>query len=370
MRLSLQGKTRIYAVWIFAASLVASCVLSAHAQGKHSNGISVIASTVPANGDINPYGIARVPRSSGSLVKGNILISNFNNSTNLQGTGTTIVQIAPDGTNTLFAQIDANNLPGPCPGGLGLTTALAVLSKGWVIVGSLPTTDGTAATAQAGCLLVLDHNGNVAETFYGSLINGPWDMAAWDAGTTADLFVTNVLNGTVAAGGKVVHGGTVVRLTLNLDHVPMPSLQSITVIGSGFPERTDLAAMVIGPTGLGLDAHADTLYVADSLSNRVAAIPLPLFRVTSAGTGATVSQGGGFNDPLGLTVAPNGNILTVNGNNGWLVETTPDGVQVHTALLDSTGNPPGAGALFGLIDVQGVGIYYVDDASNTLNLFN
>jgi hypothetical protein len=26
--------------------------------------------------------------------------------------------------------------------------------------------------------------------------------------------------------------------------------------------------------------------------------------------------------------------------------------------------------LFGLIDVNGVGIYYVDDASNTLNLFH
>ncbi len=71
------------------------------------------------------------------------------------------MQIAPDGTTSLFAQIDANNLPGPCPGGVGLTTALAVLRSGWVIVGSLPTTDGTSATAQAGCLLVLDNQGNV-----------------------------------------------------------------------------------------------------------------------------------------------------------------------------------------------------------------
>jgi hypothetical protein len=370
MRLSFHLNTRVCAVWVCAASLVATCSLSAHAQGRHSNGISVVASTVPANGDINPYGIALVPRTTGSLVKGHILISNFNSSANLQGTGTTIVQIAPDGTSSLFAQIDAGNLPGPCPGGIGLTTALAVLSKGWVIVGSLPTTDGTAATAQAGCLLVLDHNGNVVETFYGSLINGPWDMAAWDAGSSADLFVSNVLNGTVAAGGKVVHGGTVVRLTLNIDHGSMPSLQSITVIGSGFPERTDPAALVIGPTGLGLDAIGDTLYVADSLSNRVAAIPLPLFRVSSAGTGATVTQGGSLNDPLGLTVGPAGNILTVNGNNGLLVVTTPDGQQIRTSLLDNTGNPPGAGALFGLIAVPDVGIYYVDDASNTLNLFN
>src|SRR5271169_6218045 len=158
MKVSLHLKARACAVWVCAASLVASCALSAPAQKTHSNSISVVASTVPADGDINPYGIARVPRNSGSLVKGNILISNFNNSTNLQGTGTTIVQIAPDGSSSLFAQIDPSTLPGPCPGGLGLTTALAVLSKGWVIVGSLPTTDGTAATAQAGCLLVLDHN--------------------------------------------------------------------------------------------------------------------------------------------------------------------------------------------------------------------
>ena len=121
--------------------------------------ISVVASTVPANGDVNPYGMARVPQSKGALVEGNILVSNFNNSANLQGTGTTIVQISPRGAVSLFAQIDANTLPGPCPGGVGLTTALSVLRSGWVIVGSLPTTDGTSATAQAGCLLVLDSNG-------------------------------------------------------------------------------------------------------------------------------------------------------------------------------------------------------------------
>ncbi|HWW32027.1 MAG TPA: hypothetical protein VNY70_01545, partial [Steroidobacteraceae bacterium] len=134
---------------------------------------SVIASTVPGNGDVNPYGIVQIKRSTGRLVAGNLLISNFNAATNFQGTGTTIVQVAPDGTVTLFAGIDAGSLPGACPGGVGLTTALAVLQSGWVIVGSLPTTDGTAATAQAGCLIVLDNMGNAVETFSGGLINGP-----------------------------------------------------------------------------------------------------------------------------------------------------------------------------------------------------
>lgn len=356
--------------WACATSLALISALSAHAQQSSASSISVVASTVPANGDVNPYGIARIPSSSGSLVQGNILISNFNNSNNLQGTGTTIVQISPSGSMSLFAQINANNLPGTCTGGIGLTTALAVLRSGWVIVGSLPTSDGTSATAQAGCLLVLDNNGNVVETFFGSLINGPWDMAALDQGTNATLFVTNVLNGTVAANGAVVHGGTVVRLTLSVAKGSMPALESMTVIGSGFSERTDPAALVIGPTGLALSPDNTILYVADSLNNRVVAIPDPVSRVTSAGTGANVSQGGAFNDPLGLIVTPGGNILTANGDNGFLVETTPGGAQIQKKLLDSTGTPPGSGALFGLIDVQGAGIYYVDDASNTLNLFN
>lgn len=363
---------RVRVLWC-AALVLAVCGFYANAQASPANnqpGISTVASTVPANGDVNPYGIAVVPSSAGSLVQGNILVSNFNDSANLQGTGTTIVQIAPSGAVSLFAQINAGSLPGLCPGGVGLTTALAVLRTGWVIVGSLPTTDGMSDTAQAGCLLVLDSNGNVAETFYGSLINGPWDMAALDNGSTADLFVTNVLNGTVAAGGNVVHAGTVLRMGLTIASGFMPALQSLTIIGSGFPERTDPAALVIGPTGVALSPNGSTLYVADSLSNRVAAIANPVTRVTSAGIGTTITQGGALNDPLGLTVSPGGNILTVNGTNGFIVETTPTGSQIAKRLIDSSGTPPGAGALFGLVDVSGVGIYYVDDATNALNLFS
>ena len=352
--------------------LIAGCGMYLSAQTAHTpsaSSISVVASTVPANGDVNPYGLVRVAKSSGSLVEGNFLVSNFNDSANLQGTGTTIVQITPAGVVSLFAQIDASKLPGPCPGGVGLTTALSVLSSGWVIVGSLPTTDGTAATAQAGCLLVVDHNGNVVETFYGSLINGPWDMTALDSGSNADLFVTNVLNGTVAGGGNIVLAGTVTRLKLTNLNGTIPTLESITVIGSSFAERTDPAALVIGPTGVGLNHSSSILYVADSLHNRIAAIQDPVVRTSSAGTGTTVTKGGSLNDPLGLTISGDGNILTVNGNDGFLVETTPAGSQISKTLLDSSGNPPGAGALFGLVEAPDGGLYFVDDATNTLNLF-
>jgi hypothetical protein len=373
----LHAKFRIINRGFWVIPVVALAMVTAQAGT-----ITEVASTVPSNGDLNPYGVALVPTTTGSLTKGNILISNFNNSQNLQGTGTTIVQITPSGTVTLFAQIDANNLPGSCPGGVGLSTALVALRSGWVIVGSVPTTDGKSDTVQAGCLLVLNSGGQVVETFFGSLINGPWDMAAFDAGNRASLFVTNVLNGTVAGGGKIVHEGTVLRLDLNIPHGAMPVLEQMTIVGSGFEERTDPAALVIGPTGLALshsghdgtdDHESDVLYVADTLKNRIVAIQNPLQRNSSDRTGMTVSEGGAFNGPLGLEIATNGDILTVNGGDGYLVETKvvgQHGHQVKKTLLDDMGNPPGAGALFGLVDVAGQGLYFVDDNENQLNLYH
>src|SRR5215471_14852805 len=219
---SIRRIIRTSTVALGAAAVAAFAIAPAAGAGTQSSfigqfsKIKTIASTVPHNGDVNPYGVAVVPSSIGSLVKGDVLVSNFNNSKNLQGTGTTIVQVSPGGQQTLFAQIDASKLPGPCPGGVGLTTALGILPGGWVVVGSLPTADGSGATAQAGCLLVINNKGQVAETIAGHGINGPWDMATVSAGSAAALFVSNVLNGTVAAGGNVVNQGTVERLVLLL----------------------------------------------------------------------------------------------------------------------------------------------------------
>jgi hypothetical protein len=345
--------------------------------------ISPVASTVPANGDINPYGVARVKRTVGNLMVGHILVSNFNNSANMQGTGTTIVDVSPEGTVGLFAQLNAGTLPGSCPGGIGLTTALVVLRAGWVVVGSLPTTDGTAGTAQAGCLIVLDSMGNPVETFFGSFINGPWDMTAVENDHEARLFFTNVLNGTVAGNGQVVNQGTVVRLDLGLPETGIPFIESMTVIGSGFPERTDPAALVIGPTGLGIshgrgedgsnfgaEDRGRVLYIADSLSNRIALIPDAIYRTTPDGIGTTFFMGGSLNDPLGLVVAPDGHVLTVNGDDGFITEITARGRQIATKLLDNSGAPPGAGTLFGLGFDPGVGIYFVDDGTNVLNVLH
>lgn len=329
--------------------------------------VSSVGSTVPGNGDVNPYGIVIVPRSTGSLVGGDILISNFNNAENLQGTGTTIVQMTPTGSLSLFAEINPAKLPGACPGGVGLTTALAVLPRGYVVVGSLPTADGNAATAQAGCLIVLDKNGNVVETISGPPINGPWDMTSVDEGWGATLFVTNVLNGTVASGETPTDGGTVVRVRLNIEgkHRP-PAVTAMEVVANGFPERTDPAALVVGPTGVAL-GHEGTLYVADTQGNRIAAVPDALYRQTPLeGAGTTIALGGYLNNPLGLTLAPNGDVLTANADDGNLVETTPIGAEFQPF---DTG--AGEGGLFGLaVAPYRQGVYFVNDAENTLDLLH
>ena len=114
-----------------------------------------------------------------------------------------------------------------------------------------------------------------------------------------------------------------------------------------------------------------TLYVADTASNRIAAIPNALTRMSTAFNGADVTANGMLNAPLGLTLAPNGDILTVNAGDGRIVETTPAGAQVAFKYLDTSGSPPGSGALFGLVVTPNRnGVYFVDDATNTFELLH
>lgn len=325
-----------------------------------------IDSTVPRNGDINPYGMVEVPTSEGRLVQNDTLISNFNAKSNLQGTGTTIVQISPSGHRTLFSRLHGP-LPGACPGGIGLTTALTILSGGYVVVGSLPVTDNGMGTPEAGCLIVLNSDGVPVETWSGPLINGPWDLAALQFPGFAQLFVTNVLNGTVAAGANGTNQGTVVRLDVFSPPGRPPVLFQQTVIATGFSEALNSSALVLGPTGDAIGPNG-TLYVADTINNRIGAVPFASFRNSPVGGGGyTVSTGGGLNAPLGMALAPNGDILTVNGNDANAVETTPFGQQVAVVQMDPLGK---GGDLFGLVlNPSRNGILFVDDGDNTLKAF-
>ena len=270
----------------------------------------------------------------------------------------------------LFAAIP-RHLP-QCPGGIGLTTAMTMLQSGWVIVGSLPSQDGTTATKGAGCLLVLDAQGAVAGSIAAPELNGPWgNMAVIDRGTSAVLFVSNTGLGVGAPGQGVVRQANVLRIELSIAPGRAPALVRTTVIASGFGEQADKDVFIIGPTGLALGRNG-TLYVSDAIDNRVVAIDDAATRAGSAGLGREVSAGGLLRRPLALAMAPNGNLLVVNGLNGQCVEIDPaSGRQLHALWIDANKaqSPPGNGDLFGLaMTPAGDGFYFVKDEFNTLVL--
>jgi len=321
---------------------------------------SITDSTIPSNGDLNPYGVAFVPAgfpSGGTIAAGDVLVSNFNASSNLEGTGTTIISMSPTGQQTLFATSPI----------IGLSTALGVFSRGFVIVGNLPVSyPSGVSTPGQGSLQVFDKNGNLLATFNDpTLLDSPWDLTINDGGSTAQVFVSNVLSGTVTRLNVSISGSGV-------------TLVSKTRIGSGFGHQLIPAIVAVGPTGLAYDQDRDLLYVASTADNEIFAIANAAKRTTSAGTGFVVfADQTHLHGPLGLTLAPNGNLITANGdgvNAGGtqndLVEFTKEGMLVATYQLDG-GNP---GAAFGIASTfsfpQGaVRFAAVDDDLNTLTIW-
>jgi len=347
----------------------ASAVRSSFLHRFHT--VTKIASTVPASGDVNPYGVAVVPTSVGSLVAGDTLVSNFNNKANVQGTGTSIVEVSPSGSTQLFAQFSQLPAGMTCPGGIGLTTALGILPGGWVVVGSLPTTTGGALPGlnPVGCLIVLNDGGTPVESIANSDIVGPWDLAVSSTPTTAALFVSNALGGNTKVKNGVPIAGkcTVVRLDLALSPTAPPTFTGSTVVGSNYLWKANKAALVLAPTGLVLGRNG-TLYVDNTQTNAISAIPDALTRSTAIAASASVlSIGGALNAPLGMTLAPNGDLIVVNGNNGNAIEVTSRGDQIAYVTLVKNG----AGDLFGMAPTaNNDGILFVNDGNNTLDLFH
>jgi hypothetical protein len=335
------------------------------------------ASTIADNGDTNPYAIVVAPVSAGRIHQGDILVDNFNNLSNLQGTGTTIVDYDPSTRKTtLFAKLP-QHLP-QSPGGVGLTAAMTMLKSGWVIVGSTPSADGTTRTRGDGALLVLDSNGQFVAAWTGPNINGPWgNIATIDNGTTATLFVSMAgfdVPGPDVRDPQTVHlfrikKATVLRLELSIPDGKPPEITSQTVVANGFSQRADKDAFLVGPTGLALGAD-HTLYVSDALANQIDAIPDAATRTTSAGTGRVVTKDGLLQRPLAMVTAPNGHLLVCNALNGQLVELDPTtGKQICAQWIDAdqAQSPPGNGDLFGIaMTPDGKAFYYVEDDMNTL----
>jgi len=291
-------------------------------------------STVPTNGDVNPYGVAFIQNNflagNGPLQHGDILVSNFNNKNNLQGTGTTIVRIPAAGAPSLFFQ-------GTAP--LGLSTGLGTLQYGFVLVANLPTLDGTSATAARGSLLVINNQGKLIQTFTSTQINGPWDMTVADNGDRASVYIANALDGTIS---RIDFAVTLSGLT-KLDHY---------TIASGFRHQPDPAALFDAPTGLVYDRNDDRLFIASTLDNAVFVVHQASKRTTSDGPGDIVyTDNTQLHGALAMAEAPNGHLLVTNNDvinadpnqPSEIVEFTKQGEFVKEIPVD-----PNLGGSFGL----------------------
>jgi len=329
----------------------------------------IVSSTIPGDGDLNPYGLAFVPDgfpAGGTIKTGDVLVSNFNNNGNLQGTGTTIVKLTPNGTV-------APSVPPGSNGNAttfftstptGLSTALGVLQRGFVLVGNVPTTDGTFTTIANGSLQVIDRHGNFLESLVDpNFIDSPWDLTINDRGATAQVFVSNVLTGMVS------------RLDLAVSSSKVTVLNK-TQIATGYAHRSDPVALVLGPTGLAYDQQTDILYVASTEDNAI-------FAVSHAGraTGPVVKGTVFFSDPhlrgpLALVFAPNGNLLTANGDAINADPTHPSEIIEFTKLAKFVREfnvDAGTGGAFGIATVlssePGFNLVVVDDNANDISVY-
>jgi hypothetical protein len=233
-----------------------------------------------------------------------------------------------------------------------------------VLVANLPTLDGTAATAKAGSLLVINNQGKLIQTFTSSAINGPWDMTVIDRGDKASVFVSNALDGTVS------------RIDFSVTEKGLTKLDHYT-IASGFAHQPDPAALFDAPTGLVYDAERDMLYVASTLDNLVFGVPQASRRNSSDGPGFII-----YDDPthlhgaLAMAQAPNGHLLVTNNDvinadpaqPSEIVEFTKDGEFVKEIPVD-----PNQGGSFGLavsaVENGTATLAAVDDNTATLTIW-
>ena len=325
-----------------------------------------MSSTIPANGDLNPYGVAVVPQNfptGGTISPGDVLVSNFNNSSNLQGTGVTIIKLTPSGPvapsvapgqNGNATTFFTSNLQ-------GLTTALGILQGGFVLVGNLPSPTGKFKDHGQGALQVIDRNGNLVNTLTDAkFLGSPWDLTINDGGAHAQVFVSNVAKGTVDRIDLAASATTV-------------SIMSENEIADGYAHHGNPAAFVLGPTGLAYDKSADTLYVASTMDNAIYAVTAAGTRTSPVDKGSLIFSDPHLRGPLALAFTLIGNLVTANGDAvnpdpthpSELVEFTKGGKFVSESNVDAS-----QGGAFGLaIQPFPFNFSAVDDVPNTVTAY-
>jgi hypothetical protein len=316
----------------------------------------VIGSTVdPVHGQLNPYGLTVAPSTNGAFTKGDLVVCNFNNSANVQGTGYTIVGLHPKvGSKPFLVSSSVKTLAG--------CDALALAPDDTIWAAAFRSNDNPVLSS-SGQLLI-----NITGTPFAHPFGQIFAQHGGVSGAAA-FYETN-------AGGE----GTVVRINLG-------SQFTYDVIAEGFAINHGKPGGIFGPSGLAYNNHNDTLYIVDGANNTVVAFSqvstIPNggivvekdglhFKGPSASQARVVFAGNPLNGPISSALLFNGNLVIGNTTNSTgrniLVELTPAGQIVATRNVDRGA----AGAIFGIVatgnNAFDTKIYFNDDNANQLRV--
>jgi hypothetical protein len=311
----------------------------------------VIGSTVdPKYGQLNPYGLTVAPSTTGDFTKGDLVVCNFNDKANVQGTGFTIVALHPK------------------PGSKPLLVSHSKTLVGCDALALGPTDDIWAAAFSANDNPVVSAMGKLEDDIKGKPFDHPFGQiyAQPTAGSPA-FYESN-------AGV-----GTVVRINLG-------SKFTYDVIAKGFAVNHGKPGSIFAPSGLAYDASIDTLYIVDGTNDTVVAFDkvstIPnggivveksglKFKGPAAGRARVLFAGAPLDGPISSALLANGNLVVGNTSNpsgrNVMVELSPSGKVLATRNVDKGA----AGAIFGMV-ATGKGadtkLYFNDDNENDLRV--
>ncbi|HET7813497.1 MAG TPA: hypothetical protein VFL13_03915 [Candidatus Baltobacteraceae bacterium] len=314
----------------------------------------VIGSTVdPKNGDLNPYGLDIAKVSSGQIDAGDLVVCNFNDSANVQGTGTSIVALHPAVGAVPRHIVNSSVLDG-C-NALAMSPAATI----W------------AADFSANNNPIIFQSG----TIHDALSNGPWHHPFGEA------FVPPVNSISVPAFYVSNAGdGSLVRIYV----FPGPRFAFSTIV-KGFPVNGGAPGSILSPSGLNYQKVGDRLYVVDGTNNALYAIDniskiepggITVNGMTFSGKFAAdahvIYSGAPLNGPISSALLWNGNIvvgntLDPNGQN-LMVEISPSGHVLAVKNVDTGAS----GSIFGMVaagtSTATTHLYFNDDNANAVEV--
>jgi hypothetical protein len=310
----------------------------------------VIGSTIdPKFGQTNPYGLTVAPSTDGDFTKGDLVVCNFNDKKNVQGTGFTIVALHPK------------------PGSKPLLVSSSKTLLGCAALALDPGDNIWAAAFSADDNPVISPSGTLEVNIKAKPLDGPWGQAYAQPTSGSPVFYESNAK-----------EGTIVRINLGKKF-------TYDVIAKGFAVNHGKPGSIFAPSGLAYDASIDTLYIVDGTNNTVVAFnnvtTIPnggitvekggkTFKGPSAGDAKLVYSGSPLDGPISSALLPNGNLVIGNTGNpsgqNIMVEMTPSGNLLDTRNVDKGVS----GALFGIVatgtDDSNTKIYFNDDNDNNL----